>query len=106
MPKASTGIEEADLNASSPNWNKTPAIMPDAMPWGIARMTRSNQPDMPITKVMAAAVIYAPTIWLTLTAGSSVTNSAVPGADQAVTMGVFNHQLRKIPLIPDPMEIA
>ncbi len=38
--------------------------------------------------------------------GNSVTSSTVPGADQAVTTGTFNHQLSPMPETAAPIEIA
>lgn len=59
-----------------------------------------------MTKIISAAVMYAPTASLSESSGNSTTSSAVPGADQAVTIGALSHIDRKIPETAAPMEMA
>ncbi|MNR05093.1 hypothetical protein D3C85_1211020 [compost metagenome] len=44
------------LNAPTPNWNRMPAIIAQAMPLGMACTMRSNQPETPIRKIATPAV--------------------------------------------------
>jgi hypothetical protein len=56
IPNASTGSEPTVLNAFIPNGTRIPAIMPLAIPFGTCAITRSSDPDRPISSRMAPAV--------------------------------------------------
>jgi hypothetical protein len=66
----------------------------------------SNNPDTPSTKMHAPVMMYAPIASLTGMPGKSETSNAVPGADQAVMIGCFSHQLNVMPETAAPIEIA
>ena len=56
--------------------------------------------------MITAAVMYAPIASFKESSGNRATKSAVPGADQAVTIGAFSQIDRIMPDIAAPMEIA
>ena len=82
-----------------------PAIIAQAIPLGMRLTIWSNNPDTPSTKMHTPALMYAPIASLTGIPGKSVTSNAVPGADHAVMIGCFSHQLKTIPETAAPIEI-
>ncbi|SAK49800.1 hypothetical protein AWB81_00844 [Caballeronia arationis] len=82
-----------------------PAIIAQAMPFGMRLTIWSNNPDTPSTKMHKPATMYAPIASLTGIPGNTVTSKAVPGADHAVMIGCLSHQLKAIPETAAPIEI-
>ena len=79
--------------------------MPAATSCGIHLSNLSKEPEIPIKKIITADVIYAATASLSEICGNSVTNKAVPGADQAVITGTLNLMDKNMPATAAPIEI-